>query len=272
MPGTPWIAMYPSDYLADTAHLGLTEHGVYWRLLLHYYQHHSPLPADTDKLCRIVLATSPEERRTVEYILCEFFVLAALDDGTQVWRNLRADREIADAKVRQAVNLARAQAGAAARWKANEKMLEASVKHSPSNAQAMLSTSTSTSTSRSREKHTCAIAEKSGMAPDGSGKQKSTYPPEFEATWNAYPKRLGGNSKADAFKAWRARRKAGVPAEELHTGVVRYGRFLQASGKAGSEYVKQAATFFGPAEHWREPWTVNLALAGQVGTAAAGDW
>lgn len=147
MSSTPWVALYPSDYLADTAHLGLTEHGVYWRLLLHYYQHRSPLPGDLDKICRLVLANTPEERRTVEYILTEFFVLAPREDGTQVWRHLRAEKEIADSQARRVVNMARAQAGAAARWKDNEKMLEASVKQPPSIAQAMPTTTTTTTTS-----------------------------------------------------------------------------------------------------------------------------
>jgi len=136
MASTPWFALYPSDYLADTAHLGLTEHGVYWRLLLHYYQHRQPLSSDIDKVCRIVLATSPEERRTVEYILTEFFVLTPLDDGTQVWRHLRADKEIADAMTRKEVNSARASAGAAARWKNAKKMPQASSKNASSIRQA----------------------------------------------------------------------------------------------------------------------------------------
>lgn len=162
MSSMPWIALYPSDYLADTAHLGLTEHGVYWRLLLHYYQHRSPLPGDLDKLCRIVLANTPEERRTVEYILTEFFVLTISGDGGRVWRHARADKEISGAQVRQEANAARAKAGAAARWKRDEKchddassMLQASVKHSSSNAQAMLTTTTTTSTkSEERERDT----------------------------------------------------------------------------------------------------------------------
>lgn len=151
MSSTPWVSLYPSDYLADTAHLGLTEHGVYWRLLLHYYQHRSPLPGDLDKLCRIVLANTPEERRTVEYILTEFFVLTISGDGGRVWRHARADKEIADAQSRQAVNIARAQAAAAARWKRQDSMLGASVKHSTSNAQEMPSTTTTTTTSTKSE-------------------------------------------------------------------------------------------------------------------------
>ena len=95
---SPFIALYPSDYLADTAHLGLTEHGVYWRLLLHYYQHEAPLPFDLSRVCWIVKAFSPEERRIVDLILGEFFSLSELPDGTMVWRHARADEEIAAAR------------------------------------------------------------------------------------------------------------------------------------------------------------------------------
>lgn len=94
------------------------------------------------------------------------------------------------------------------------------------------------------------------MAPrttDGERKP-GDYPPEFEETWQAYPRRAGGNPKTAAFKAWKARRREGVTAEELHVGVTRYAAYVQATGKAGTEYVKQASTFFGPDEHFRERW------------------
>lgn len=96
MSSTPWVSLYPSDYLADTAHLGLTEHGVYWRLLLHYYQHRKPLPGDIGEIYRIARANSPEERRTVDYILAEFFTfeLTSLESGAGVWRSERADRDM----------------------------------------------------------------------------------------------------------------------------------------------------------------------------------
>lgn len=112
------------------------------------------------------------------------------------------------------------------------------------------------------ENHTCTIAEKSAMAPDTPTTIKKPahgYPAEFEATWQAYPRRAGGNPKVAAFKSWQARRKAGVPADDLHAGVVRYAAYIAATGKAGSEYVKQAATFFGPDEHFREPWQAHSA-------------
>lgn len=95
--GTPYIALYPSDYLADTAHLGLTEHGIYWRMLLHYYQHGIPFPNDLDRISRVILANTPEERRVAEFILAEYFVLSRDEDGEQRWHHARADKEIAAA-------------------------------------------------------------------------------------------------------------------------------------------------------------------------------
>ncbi|HHS9579441.1 TPA: conserved phage C-terminal domain-containing protein, partial [Raoultella planticola] len=51
---------------------------------------------------------------------------------------------------------------------------------------------------------------------------KQDYSPEFETAWDAYPKRAGGNSKAGAFKAWKARLKDGVKPDDMLAGVKRY--------------------------------------------------
>jgi hypothetical protein len=81
------------------------------------------------------------------------------------------------------------------------------------------------------------------------------YPPTFDALWTVYPKRTGGNSKKESYSAWRARLRAGVPAEVLHAGVERYAAFCDAEGKTGTQFVMQGKTFFGPADHYLEPWT-----------------
>lgn len=86
-------------------------------------------------------------------------------------------------------------------------------------------------------------------------KPKSKYPEEFEQAWREYPKRAGGNSKADAFKAWTARLKSGATVQELTDGVRRYADYVTAAGKLHTEFVKQASTFFGPSKHYEELWT-----------------
>lgn len=92
-----------------------------------------------------------------------------------------------------------------------------------------------------------------------AGKQpgaRQDYSPEFEQSWQAYPKRAGGNPKATAYKHWKARIADGAMADELLAGVQRYAAFIRATGKEGTEYVKQAATFFGPDRHFEESWTL----------------
>lgn len=78
---------------------------------------------------------------------------------------------------------------------------------------------------------------------------------DFDRAWHAYPKRAGGNSKQLAQKAFGARLRAGVSSAAIIAGVERYAAFIRSTGREGTEFVKQAATFFGPAEHWKETWT-----------------
>lgn len=85
------------------------------------------------------------------------------------------------------------------------------------------------------------------------------YPNEFEQVWSVYPKRAGGNSKSDAFKAWNARIRDGTTTAEIFAGVVRYAAFVKAEGILNTQYVKQAKTFFGPGMHFSEPWAIQQA-------------
>lgn len=107
-------------------------------------------------------------------------------------------------------------------------------------------------------KHTGASAIAS--APTRSAKQD--YSPEFEKAWQTYPKRAGGNSKAAAFKAWNARLKDGVKPEVMLAGVKRYAAYARATGSAGTQYVKQAVSFFGPDRHFEESWQAPSAPGG----------
>lgn len=85
-----------------------------------------------------------------------------------------------------------------------------------------------------------------------SSSQHAEYPESFENTWKHYPKRDGGNPKKAAYKAWRARLKAGASEDELHNGALGYADHLRQRGKEGTRYVQQGSTFFGPDEHYRE--------------------
>lgn len=87
------------DYDADTAHLSMLEDGAYRRLMSLYYRRESPIPADVEQACRLVRATTKQDRAAVEAVLVEFFTLA--DDG---WRHNRCDKEIAASKKKGEAN------------------------------------------------------------------------------------------------------------------------------------------------------------------------
>ncbi len=95
-----------------------------------------------------------------------------------------------------------------------------------------------------------------------SPKQRKPDEPEplFDQAWVAYPKRQGGNPKDRARKSWRARLREGTTATEMLEGVRRYATYCDQSGKTDTEFVMQAATFFGPDRRFAEDW-------GSVGTS-----
>lgn len=106
----------------------------------------------------------------------------------------------------------------------------------------------------------------SAKAAEPSRNAKQDYSSEFEGAWQAYPKRAGANNKSAAWKAWCARVKAGVASETMVAGVQRYAAYVQATGKSGTVYVKQAATFFGPDHHFDEVWDIPATPQRQTST------
>ncbi|HBE6665893.1 TPA: replication protein [Escherichia coli] len=103
-------------------------------------------------------------------------------------------------------------------------------------------------------------ASADASAPARSARQE--YSPEFEQAWQEYPKRAGGNSKSAAFKAWKARIREGIKPETMLNGVRRYAAWVRATGNTGTQFVKQAATFFGPDRHFDESWQQPAAPGG----------
>lgn len=93
-------------------------------------------------------------------------------------------------------------------------------------------------------------------APPPKRVSEQGYSEEFEEAWRNYPAREGGNNKQAAWKAWKARLKQGYQAADMIAGVQRYAAHLSATGSAGTRYVKQASTFFGPDCHFAEEWHI----------------
>ena len=87
-----WGAFYWGDYIADTGHLTLAQHGAYLLLMAHYYRTRRPLPANAPVLHRVCRCTTDADREAVNEVLQEFFTL----DG-DVYRQNRIDWELAKA-------------------------------------------------------------------------------------------------------------------------------------------------------------------------------
>lgn len=119
------------DYLKDTAHLSLLEHGIYSRLLDIYYSREAALPVD--QVMRLLGARSDEEKSAARDVLNEFFVL----DG-DVYRHNRCDRELEKYQDKAR----KASASAAARWGKPAAQCDVDANamrtHSERNAEAML--------------------------------------------------------------------------------------------------------------------------------------
>jgi hypothetical protein len=85
------------------------------------------------------------------------------------------------------------------------------------------------------------------------------YPGDFLDVWRIYPKRSGSNPKGKAFSAFNKRIDEGDSWHELFDGAEKYHRYCDATGKVGTEFVMQAATFFGPERHYENDWTIPKA-------------
>ena len=168
-----WYARYPGDYGRDTAHLSMIEHGAYGLLLDHYYSTAAPLPADVAALYRICRAFDQSEREAVDCVVSQFFDLR--DDG---YHNVRADMEL----VKRNEHHKRLSTGAR---KTNEKRW---------NRLATRSATRSALASPQPQPYPQKETSKSVPAANPAADTR-----EFDAFWEAYPKKLG---KAEARKAW----------------------------------------------------------------------
>lgn len=110
-----YVERHFGDWAKDTAHLTMLEDGAYNRLCDLYYVRETPLPADLAACCRLVRATSKQERDAVASVLREFF-----DSGPDGWTHKRCDAEIERFRTKSG----KASASAKARWDAHHSHTE----------------------------------------------------------------------------------------------------------------------------------------------------
>ena len=127
-------------------------------------------------------------------------------------------------------------------------LVDAAASTAPSTA-----ASTAPSTVDAREMPLTGTGQDRTEKPTTAG--KPALPEGFAEFWSTFPKRAGSNPKERAAKAWRARLADGHAVSEFIEGCARYAAFVRLTGKEGTEYVMQAATFLGPEKNFAEPWT-----------------
>lgn len=222
------------DYRRDTAHLSLLEHGVYRQLLDMYYLSESRIPDETDVVYRRLCARTDEEKRAVDTVLSEFF---RHEEG---WVHTRCEKEISEYQGK--ADRARSNGKLGGRPSKTKEVISGNQNNTDAKAnQEPLTTN--------QEPVTKDIPVASAPAAPAA---KTEYDPLFLIAWAAYPRREG-SSKKDAFKAWKARIKAGVDPVVIAEGLDRYIAYCKAN-KTEPRFIKTAETFFGPGEHYLGEW------------------
>ena len=154
------------DYLKDTAHLSLLEHGVYGRLLDVYYS--KEVGIEEGMVARLVGARSDDELAALRIVLMEFFVLEA-----GVYTQRRCDEEIARYQDKQR----KAKASADARWSHTERNATAMRTHTEGNAPSLQSPDTSLQTE--------AIASVAAKPPRPTRKCSESFAPQDPQAWTS---------------------------------------------------------------------------------------
>lgn len=123
-----FMPVYTGDYLRDTQHLSMSEHGAYFKMLMYCWDQQAPLPSDERRLMGICNARSTDEIEAMRRVISEFFVPMA--DGLY---NKRMSEEIARA---EQISSARRKGGLekARRTRDAVRNAQAMLKHSTSSA------------------------------------------------------------------------------------------------------------------------------------------
>jgi len=88
MTSLPYMQLYVSDYLADTAHLTAQQHGAYMLLLMNYWQRGKALDNSNERLSHVA-RLSPEEWAEAKPTLEEFFIVEG-----NLWTHARVEDDL----------------------------------------------------------------------------------------------------------------------------------------------------------------------------------
>jgi hypothetical protein len=247
----PAIQFYPGDWRKDPGVQALDFHdrGVWFEIicLMHESEERGVLilngkPMPDEALARLLGLDNQTLKQTISRLL-DYGVASRRDeDGALICRRMVRDEKLSEI---------RREAG---KKGGNPSLLNQNTKQ---NQTTGVNQNPTPSSSSSSSVNTTAGPSTPNTAQAKKRNASGEYPPEFDAAWSAYPKRAGDNPKRRALNAWKARVEEGHAPEAILAGVERYATFCEATGKVGTEMVKQAATFFGPdlafTEDWKPP-------------------
>ena len=94
MSSRPYMKMFWSDYLTDTAHMTLEEHGLYLLMIAAYWNRGGALPSDPVEIARIVNKDPRQVRRLLRGLLRHF----SEKSGTLLHKRVEQELENARAK------------------------------------------------------------------------------------------------------------------------------------------------------------------------------
>ena len=205
-----WFPFYSSDFLGATVGLSCLERGLYALMIPLYYEV-GPFPVDPVRTYRIVGCESDEQKRAVDFLLGQFFVLR--EDG---WYQPKAERVKADAAVFHAQAVERGKRSADARREKygtaqpiDRKRFE-SVSKAFGNA-SELTTTTTTTTTKPKEKDSAATASVGSPAEKTAAEASIPACPideiltAYHATLPTLPRVLVRNAKREGLirARWR---------------------------------------------------------------------
>lgn len=245
----PW---FPGDFMRSTRGWSVTAKGVY-RELLDAQWDMGDLPADPEELRATIGATA--EEWDLGWKKCE----AKFPIKRSARRNLRLETHRAKSEL---IANVRSEVGR----KGGQASVEAKAKQRLTNGSALLQANPQPIAQAKLNHPVQSSPIHSESSPDhtklqnGKGKERSAgKTPPIDPAWLSefkmlYPKRGGDANWKGAARAGSARIAEGHHPSEFLEGAQRYREFCAITGKIGTEYVKQAATFLGPAKPFLEPW------------------
>lgn len=207
MSGPAYMPFYPADYISDTQHLSLEQHGAYLLLILAYWRHGN-LPTDEKKLA-LIAHMSPAKwkanRDTLE---------ALFDHG---WRHKRIEKELAKANLRIDKAAKAGEAGGTAKALKYKKPDVADARRELHPGASLALASSSDSDLRKKESK----EERKETNNAREVRASSPWPSDaFNQFWTKYPHKVG--RAACAAKLDKIRKGGQVTFEHLMEGLDRY--------------------------------------------------